>query len=279
MTAAAIGRDEYLERQRRFAEALCAQGLDGAVVVSRGGSTLDRYAQVFYLTGHYQHYSYLPDVAALFSGRAHTALVISADGATILCVAVPEYEAAEIAAGDIRHSPDFVGTLVGALDSLGLAGGKLGLVGSDVLPLHYWRLLAAGAPAATWIDCDETLNGPRRIKSPAEIAIVREAAAIHRRAVTALLDGVEPGRTEADLAAALAACTVGEGCGVYFTSISSGEATRPLDFCAAARLLDARAARGRPAALRLRHRPSRLPVGLRPNRRGGSGEPGPAAAS
>lgn len=44
--------------------------------------------------------------------------------------------------------------------------------------------------------------------------------------MTALLDCAEAGRTEADLAAVLAASAVAEGCGVYFTSISSGEATR-----------------------------------------------------
>ncbi len=225
MTDAAIGRAEFRERQSRFAEALGSAGLDGALVVSRGGSTLDRYAQVLYLTGHYQHYSYLPDTPTLFSGRAHTALAISASAATILCVSVPEYEAAEIVAGDIRHSADFVGTIAGALASLGLNNGKLGLVGADVLSLRDWRHLAGRVSAATWTDCDERLDRMRRIKSPAEMAIVRQAAAIHRRATTALLDSVDEGRTEAELVAALAASAIAEGCGIYFASLSSGETT------------------------------------------------------
>ena len=216
---------EHRDRQAAFIEGLSDAGLEGAVVVSRGGSTLDRYAQILYLTGHYQHYSYLPDAAGLFSGRAHTALVIAPGGA-ILCVSVPDIEAADVVASDIRHSADFAGTVAGALASLGLRGARLGLVGADVLPLAYWRDIDRRVPAVTWTDCDAILNALRRIKSAAELAVVREAAAIHRRATTALIDRVAAGCTEADLAAALAGSAIAEGCGVYFTSISSGETTR-----------------------------------------------------
>ncbi len=226
MIGPAFERHDYLDRQRRFAEQLGSAGLDGALVVSRGGSTFDRYAQVLYLTGHYQHYSYLPDAPGLFSGRAHTALVVSSKGATVLCLSVPEVEAHEIAAGEIRHSSDFTQTIAGALASLGLERGRVGLAGADVLPVRYWRELGDRVPAVDWIECDEILDRKRRIKSPAEIAVVREAAAIHRRATTALIARVAEGRTEADLVAALAASAIAEGCGVYFAAVSSGDATR-----------------------------------------------------
>ena len=62
-----LDRVEYKRRQRAFADRLDGADLPGAVVVSRGGSTLDRYADVMYLTGHYQSYSYLPDEPGLFS--------------------------------------------------------------------------------------------------------------------------------------------------------------------------------------------------------------------
>ena len=81
---------EYRERQRRFAECIAAAGMDAAVVISRGGGTFDRFANVFYLTGHYQSYAYLPETPGLFSGRSHAALVVSASGEAVLCVSVPE---------------------------------------------------------------------------------------------------------------------------------------------------------------------------------------------
>ena len=57
-----IPREEY--PQRRAAVRLAAQeaGLDGIVAWSMGGSTLDRYSSVFYLTNHY-------DAGNVFPGR------------------------------------------------------------------------------------------------------------------------------------------------------------------------------------------------------------------
>lgn len=221
-----ISKEEYEARQRRFADALRSSDFDGVLVVSRGGSTLDRYAQVLYLTGHYQHYSYLPDAPDLFSGRAHAALVLSNTGAAALCVSVPEIDQSEIAVDDIRHSESFVGTIADAVGSLGLERGRLGLVGSDVLPLKYWRELVARLPHLGWTDCDEVLMQLRRIKSPAEQQVIREAASIHRRGTSALMGAIAAGCTEADLVAAFAEVVIGAGCGLYFTSVSSGEATR-----------------------------------------------------
>src|SRR6476646_2190236 len=107
-----IERSEYLDRQVAFANSLARAGLPGAIVFSRGGSTLDRFADVFYLTGFYQSYGYLPETPGLFSGRAHAALIQSADGRSILCVAVPEFDAERVVAGDVRSSEQFAGTIV-----------------------------------------------------------------------------------------------------------------------------------------------------------------------
>src|SRR6202044_1741167 len=128
------------------AACLDGAGLPGAVVVSRGGSTLDRFADVFYLTGHYQSYSYLPDEPGLFSGRAHTAIVVSTTGRAALCVSVPEYDPKTVVADDIRWGDDFAATIAGAMGSLGLDSGNIGLVGSDVLSLKLSRALAERLP-------------------------------------------------------------------------------------------------------------------------------------
>lgn len=48
--------------------------------MSRGGGTFDRFANVFYVSGHYQSYAYLPETPGLFSGSSHAALVVSAMG-------------------------------------------------------------------------------------------------------------------------------------------------------------------------------------------------------
>jgi Xaa-Pro aminopeptidase len=218
-----ITLDEYRARQAAFAASLATAGLAGALVVSRGGATADRYASVLYLTGHYQSYSYLPDAPGLFSARAHTALAIRADGACVLCVSVPEHHG--VVADHVRHGDDFSAAVAGALADLGLSGGlsiRLGLVGEDVLPLRVARALPSGLDL---VPCDALLEALRRRKSPAEQALIREAAAIHRRGTDALLAALQPGVTEAEALAALAASVTAAGAGLYFTSVSSGETT------------------------------------------------------
>lgn len=218
----AITANEYRGRQKAFAEALGAAGLGGALVVSRGGATADRYGSVRYLTGHYQAYSYLPDAPGLFSGRAHTALAIAADGRNILCVSVPEFDAAALVAGNIRHAADFEAGVADALRELGLTGLRVGLVGEDVLPLRIARGIAGHLPDLDFEPADEVLEALRRIKSPAEQALIREAAAIHRRGTASLLAAISPGATEAELVAVFAGTVMAAGAGLYFTSVSSG---------------------------------------------------------
>jgi Xaa-Pro aminopeptidase len=218
-----ISAAEHRQRRERLAKSLADAGLDGAIVVSRGGSTFDRFANVFYLTGHYQSYSYLPDYAPLFSARAHTVLALSSEGRDILCVSVPEYDSVRVHAGDVRHSHDFISTLIGALDDLGLRGRRLGLIGADVVPAHYWLQLTERFSVAAWTECDDLIDGHRRVKSKTEQDLVRQAAAIHRRATTALVSAAAPGVSEADLVAIFAQSVMSQGGGIYFTALSSGD--------------------------------------------------------
>lgn len=220
-----IAPDEYRARQRALAAKLAAAGLDGALIIARGGSTYDRFANVLYLTGHYQHYSYLPEFPPTFSGRAHTAVLLRADGANILCICVPEIDERRITADRIACGDVFADTLAQALADLGLAGARLGLIGADVMPLQLWRALAERAPGVHWQEADDLLLSLRRIKSPAEQALIRDAAATNRRAVTAFLDALRPGTTESEAVAEAARIVTAEGAGIYYAAASSGPAT------------------------------------------------------
>lgn len=220
-----IASEEYRARQRALAEKLATAGFDGALIIARGGSTYDRFANVLYLTGHYQHYSYLPEFPPTFSGRAHTALLLRADGANVLCICVPEIDERRITADRVACGDVFADTLARALNDLGLAGATLGLIGADVMPLQLWRALADGLPAVRWRDADDLLLALRRIKSPAEQVLIRDAAATNRRAVTAFLQALRPGTAESVAVAEAARVVVAEGAGIYYAAASSGPAT------------------------------------------------------
>lgn len=216
--------DELRERQARFAERL--GGLAGALVVSRGGGTYDRYGDVHYLTGHYQPYVYLPENPPRWSGRSHTIFVIAADGRHVLCVSVPgEYGHTPFAADDVRIGDDFIEVVIGAARDLGLDRGRVGLVGLDVLPGSLWDRLRAGLPETVFERADEELGVLRRRKSAAEQEAIRAASAVGRRGVSAYLDALAPGATEAEAVAAAVGSVIRDGGGIYLSAASSGDAT------------------------------------------------------
>ena len=218
-----IEPSEYENRQQLLAQQLTALDLPGVVVVSRGGGTFDRFADVFYLTGHYQAYSYLPEYPALFSGRSHCVLVLAVDGRSILCVSTPEVHRDGITADEVRYGPDFVEVVAQACRDVGVVGPRVGLIGADTLPLFYAeRLHQALGGAPDWVPLTEQLADLRRIKSPAEQQLVRAACATARQAMTAFRDAAQVGATEAAAVAAAAAQVYAAGAAIYFAAASSG---------------------------------------------------------
>jgi Xaa-Pro dipeptidase len=213
---------EYRERRRRFAGCISGAGMDAAVVISRGGGTFDRFANVFYLTGHYQSYSYLPETPGLFTGRSHAALVLSASGEAVLCVSVPEVDTGRLAVDDVRYGDEFAATIAKACRDLGADPGRLAVVGNDVMPAQMWLRLRDLLGFEVMHDLEDQLTALRRIKSQAERSLVRAAAAAGRRAVTAFLKMLRPGTSEAEAVAAATAVAVADGAGVYFAAVSSG---------------------------------------------------------
>lgn len=213
---------EYRERRRRFAERISAADKDAAVVISRGGGTFDRFANVFYLTGHYQSYSYLPETPGLFTGRSHAALVVSASDEAMLCVSVPEIDPDRVAVDEVRYGDDFAATIAKACRDLRADPARLAVVGHDVMPAQMWLRLRELLGFKALHDLEDELAELRRIKSPAEQSLVRAAAASGRRAVTTFLQMIRPGTSEAEAVAAATSTAVADGAGVYFAAVSSG---------------------------------------------------------
>ncbi len=221
-----IESKEYQNRQDAICKILAARNLKGVVVVSRGGFTYDRAYNVFYLTGHYQPYVYLPEYLPHWSGRSHTVLVMSAKGDTILCVSTPDCEKKGIYADKITYSGDFNQTLADAMAELNLRSGDVGLIGSDVLPTCHWRYLVDQFPGINWVEVEAELDRLKRIKSEAEKECIRSVCALNRRAIDAFYQTLRPGITEADAVAAAYSLAASEGAGIYFCAVSSGDLVR-----------------------------------------------------
>ena len=163
-----ISTGEFAGRRRRAAGMAEAQGLAGLLVCSRGGGTLDRYADVLYLTNFYTHFPFIPDFEGNWSARAHTFLVLPVDEVPELVIDVPDDGRIRLADGRVTYSDFVLDDVVKALKTAGLGSARIGLVGGDVLTFTMLNKLRAALPELVIEPADDLLMGLRSIKSPAE---------------------------------------------------------------------------------------------------------------
>ncbi len=191
-----IARSEYVERQRRAAEAAGARGLEGLLVWSQR----NLHADVTYLTGHRTSFPELLDTPH-WSGKSYSALVLPASGEPILVVDIP-IGPDDAAVEDIRVRIDLVEAVAEALEETGLATGGLGLIGSQTL--RHSTLLRLERALGHRLDlqpADAVVMGMRLVKSTAEIALMCAAADLGAECMTLMLEAAVPGVTEGDVIA------------------------------------------------------------------------------
>jgi Xaa-Pro aminopeptidase len=217
-----IPAGEYAERRDRARAGAATRNLDGLVAWSMGGSTLDRYANVFWLTNHYEVGNVFPDVAPIFTGFGQSALVLPKDGESILIVNQPDWRDDLVQADRVWVRRNLYDGVLEALDVTGLSDGVVGLTDEERMPVTALRAIETGAPHAAFPRADELLLDLRLVKSAAEIALMRYSSAVSAELVKAMFAEVRPGNTDGDVAAAGAALAARLGAATYDFAMASG---------------------------------------------------------
>lgn len=217
-----IPASEFEERQQRFARALAERELAGAVVWSNGGAAAGWHVDVFYLANHHAQVPQIPANQWL-TGTGHSALVVSADGSpSTLVTTVLDDPEDRIVAGEIvqaRHLPQEVARV---LADRGLERERIGLSGRETLLAAHRDALVASAPDVHFVACDEILERMRVAKSDAELELIRHAARVGVRWMSATLEAMQPGATEADAVAAGMAQLIRDGGVQHDVAIAGG---------------------------------------------------------
>jgi Xaa-Pro aminopeptidase len=214
---------EFERRWRQALEQCEARELDGLLVVSRGASSIDSYADVFYLCGHYGNIGFTPDFQDYWVGRSHSAVVLAPHREPLLIVDGADYRRDLVGIEDVRFALDFPGAVAQALRDLGLERGRVGICGLNVMSAKTFGLLRERTPGSAWEDADDLIEALRVIKSPFELERIRAAAQVGDAVVTAIMECAQAaGTTEAQAVAE--GYRVGIAAGVHFfdTSIASG---------------------------------------------------------
>lgn len=217
-----IAPDEYRTRARRVADEIAARGLEAALIWSKCGGTVDRYADVLYLTNHYSQFPHVYDVPPYWAGRSQAACIVTREGETVLCSDIPDWRRDLVVADRVEVSLDLPSAVARVLGELGLTHSRVGLVAAETMLVGTWRLVRSRLPGVEWIPVDDVLERMRSIKSEAEIGVIREAVEVGDAIMTAMLEACVPGNTEADVAAAGYDAAIRRGAAPYDLPGASG---------------------------------------------------------
>ena len=202
---------EYAARRARLRAAAAERGLDGVLVVSRGANGADWGADIVYLANHYSAFPQIPDRPGRWSGRGHAGLVMPVSEDGTLVVEIPDWREDLVAIDDVQVSLDLWAGLGQTLERRGLAHGHVGLIGRESLPHIAVDRIREAHPDVRFSWADDLVEDLRRVKSPAEIDLVREATRVGSEMVESFMEAAVPGATEADCVLAALARGIPQG--------------------------------------------------------------------
>jgi Xaa-Pro aminopeptidase len=199
--------EEYAERRRQVRAAMARDGIDGILVTGA--------ADVNYLTGYDQiWHSYLNIIGIFLRAEEESTLFFDNDGHIVLQSTTPDID--EVVVMPRGAAVSHVPLVAEAIRARGWAKGRIALQPwchgphPTLLAAIGERLAAAGAEVA---DGSTMVEDVRLIKSPREVAVMREAGRVADLAMAAARDAIQPGLRETDVDAALTAAMMGDGCG------------------------------------------------------------------
>ena len=217
-----IERAEYYARQAAARELARERGFSALVAWSRGGSTQDHYADVYYLTGFYTHQPFIPDEPGRWRAHGHTALVLPFDEQGTLLLDMTELQDPKPTADRVRFTGDLVESLIATVEETVPSGTDVALLGGEALAWRWGRELSARLPEHCFVEADDLAQELRLIKSAAELDLLRAAGDVGTRAVDAAMEAAVPDATEAEIAATGIAEIIRAGGALYGLGLSSG---------------------------------------------------------
>lgn len=194
-----ISREEVLSRQERARAAAEAAGYAALLVVGR--SFYDRPGDLAYLTNHFP-----PFPSTVFSdvnrGMGHAFFLLPILSAPVLITDPRRHRVDLVPVEDVRAAADLGRAVVDMIKEKGLDRSRIGLAGVDILPAAFDRFFASELPHMHLIAENVILAEMRKIKTPAEQALLRRAALCSDAALTAAVATIKRGgATERDACA------------------------------------------------------------------------------
>jgi Xaa-Pro aminopeptidase len=216
MTTRYFPLEEYAERWRRVNEEMRARSLDVAVVWSRSAGTYDRCADLLYLANYYGN----QPGQGRRGPQGFAAAILRRDEPPELFADVHDPRPELVATDRMRSCANTFEAVAQVVRTLGSR--RVGLIGSDVIPMKYWALLEAQTPDTQWVIDDELIREVRLVKSARELNAFRRAGEIVSAALTQMMESLIAGQSEAEAAGDAGRLVLRGGGHVHMLAISHG---------------------------------------------------------
>jgi ectoine hydrolase len=197
MTTAVFDAAEYADRLARVRREMAVRGLDVLV--------LSDPCNLYYLSGYEAWSFYVPQYLIVPADDSHPVWfgrAMDLRGAEITtgypADAIHAYPDNYVQSAE-RHPADLLAAM---LVERGWAKARIGIeTASYYLTVQAHQHLQRGLPGASLVDASLLVNWVRLVKSPAEIALMRQAGRIVERAMTVATDHIAVGVRQCDVAA------------------------------------------------------------------------------
>jgi Xaa-Pro aminopeptidase len=189
--------DEYEARWAGVLAEMRARGFETAVVFGRGGGTTDNCGDILYLSNHYAISGGMDSL--IWSARSFSGIILQQGKEPQLHIDEPEPRRDLVSIEDVHcHTHPFSG-LAKTLVDRGVSG-RVALVGTNFIPIKYYRQLEEGAPEIEWVPADDLVRSVRRIKSARELDCYRIAGEAATASLNILMEGLTGGLSEREAA-------------------------------------------------------------------------------
>jgi len=198
---------EYRRRLRRVEDVIATRPLDAVLLTTLGN--------ICYLTGFQTIASYSFTLYATLVEPGHVPTLVSSDFESHNALLDSWVD-------DIRTYPvmgDPVESLVALIRERGLQQSRVGIeTGYGAITAAQLDRLKDALPDVRWVDASGIVESCRAVKSPAELDVMRKAAAISSAGMRAAIASAVEGATDNDVAAAAAETVIRSG-GEHFSIV------------------------------------------------------------
>jgi Xaa-Pro dipeptidase len=229
-----FSKEEYVARWERVQAAMTAAGYENLIVWQRSASTYDKIGNVYWLTNFVTNGTGQDPLSNENDENWTFAAVLVRKGhepELHIGLSADEIDPSQIVCGKrVTHQGHMAMQLAEYLRNERIEG-RVAVVGDDVYPGLFDRVLRSHTPQIEWVTEELLLEGPQMMKSPRELEAYRTAGALVTTALTSATEAMIAGERACEAAARAAAVIMRGGGGFHRISISHGPASQsPLSY-------------------------------------------------